>query len=241
MDLQQLSEQIKNLDSKVWAAILAAIASLIATLLNYINQRKILRIQSRSLENTINEQKKNQYYCQLKDFYYPFKHYLSESARLYIVFRSGLPKDFRTLLYLIDNNYLFTDASGNKQAATISQKKMKILNEILVIEDELCKLIIEKGGIIDDESLCDIYMPNKNITDIVLNFDPNQPQDLPKDISLLSLFMVHCKLMKLAINGELEKDNIGIYMNYVYPRELNKKLDENIKKIKNNIDSIKKI
>lgn len=239
MDLQQLSEQIKNLDSKVWAAIIAAIASLIVAVLNFINQRKTLKIQSDTLANTINEIKISQYSRQLEEFYYPFKTYLSESARLYMVFRNGLPQDFRTLIYLIDNNYLFTDVSGNRQPVIISPKKMKIMNEIIAIEDKLYNLIISKGGIIEDEALCDIYTPNKNITDIVLNFDPNQPQNLPNNISLLSLFMVHCKLIKLAFDGELEKDNIEIYKIFVYPRELNQKLDDNIRLIKEEIELLR--
>jgi hypothetical protein len=156
-----------------------------------------------------------------------------------MIFRNGLPEDFRTLIYLIDNDYLFTNVTGEKQPVKISEKKMKIMKEILAIEENLNNLIILKGGIIEDEALCDIYTPNKNITDIVLNFDPNLPANLPENISLLSLFMVHCKLIKLAYDGELEKDNIEIYQSFVYPRELNNKIDENIEIIKKEVKKLK--
>jgi hypothetical protein len=244
--MTELLEKISKLNTTVVAALIAALASLFVALLNFIIQRKTLKIQTDNYRvqtivnanNAIN-QKVVSLEKQIEEFYKPFKAYLTESAYLYKIFRAGLPKGFRALIYLIDNDYLFDDNNGNKVKAILDQKNLRILENILQIEDKLYDLIIQKGGIVEDETLYKKYMPNSNITDVFTNFDINQPGNLPQDIGLLNLFMVHRTLMKLAKNGELAKANIDIYKDFVYPRELNLKIDQNIEILYNEIKTLK--
>lgn len=247
MDTTEIINKLNSLHYSIIAAMIAAFAALIVAIINYRAQRKAIKVQEKlaalqtSLgENSLTKDKILDLQKQLEEFYKPFKAYLTESAFLYKVFRAGQPEQFRTLIYLIDNDYQFGDGEGqNLRRAKFSSNNEKLIDRILEIESKLYDLIVQKGGIVEDKILYDKYSPNANITDIFADFDPNMPEKLPTNISLISLFMVHYSLMKLAKDKQLDKEKIDVYKNFVYPRELNHRIDENIEKLSMEISSLK--
>jgi hypothetical protein len=253
MDIHQLLDQLKSLNTTVIAALIAAVVAfivgvfnLVIGILSYKNQKKGVKIQkdtydlqSTTQKNGLITQEIDKLQKEIEEFYIPFHSYLSQSFWLYSNLRQNLPSEFRALIYLIDNDYLFKDKDGSSKKVTFGQSQNEILKEIFVIEDKLRDLIVRKEGIITDKSLIMTYTPNNAVTDVFSNFDPNRPQDLPKDIGLLDLFIVHCTLLKLANNNLLDKVNIDAYKNFVYPRELNKKIKDNIISLNSKISTLR--
>lgn len=240
MDIQSITEQLIKLDNKIIAALIAAIVSIIIAVLNYLNQRKALKLQARQLSNIEKESKIEKIQKQLNDFYVPFDQYLSKTTEYYKNFRNGLPKEFRTLVYLIDKNATFENSEGNFEKVNLNDDKSKILRVIISIQEELQKLIIEKSSIIDDPFLIKSYNPDTSITDIKLLIDKEQPSSIPKEIGMLTLFSMHIDYLKMAFNGQIDKSELKIIKNYVYPRELNNKIKNNIKDLRNKISELSK-
>lgn len=231
MDNQTVIEQIQQLDTKIIAALIAALVSVFIAFLNYILQRKSLNLQEKSFVSQMNDKRRENIKRQLNEFYNPFNYYLTKSAEYFKTFRNGLPKEFRTLEYLIDKDREFEDSNGKFIKVKLDSKRLKILEQIMLIEDKLKELIIEKGGLVEDEVLAKKYIPDPRYTDINLNYDSERPDEIPKDIGLLALFSIHIDFLKMAYNGELDKEHFNVLKNYVYPRELNKRIDDNMNKL----------
>lgn len=231
MDFQNIAEQLKSIDSKVWAALIAAITSVIATITTAIIQIYILKRNRK--DTKIAHLRK-----QLEEFYVPFDQYLSRTTEFYKNLRNDLPKEFRTLVYLIDNDALFEDSLGNKVKVKLSEDKLKLLEKIISIQEKLNSLIIEKSSLITDETLVKNYNPDKSITDIKLFIDKEAPSSIPKEIGLLTLFSVHIEYMRMARNGELNKEDLPTIEKYVYPRELNNKIKANINNLRRKIQEL---
>ncbi len=247
MRIEELESEIKKLDSKVVLAIIASITAIIASIgtiviaiCNYSVQRKNYKL-SKDNSIAIQTQKKiDEIRRQLEEFYYPFQSLLSESERLYSLFRYGQPKDFRTLTYLIDNNYQFDNANGGVSPVHLNKNQFKILDSIMEITQQCSNLINSKGSLVTDSSLRKPYIPDRNITDVLFNYDPNEPYPSPANPNLLSLFNTHHHLLKLAQKRSLEKGHIDALKNYVYPRELNKKIDYNILNLEGELNELEK-
>jgi hypothetical protein len=253
MNLNELENQIKELNTTVLSALIAAsvaflvgIFNLIVGVMNFRNQKKALIIQSNTYSLQSNSQANakitseiSSLQKQLEEFYIPFNSYLSQSYGLYSHLRANLPTEFRALIYLIDNDYVFKDKDGAEKKVSFNEAQKQILNELIAIEEKLKDLVINKEGLINDNSLLMAYAPDSSQTDVFMNFDPNRPQNLPKDMGLLDIFLVHITLIKLAQKGVLEKGNINSYKDFVYPRELNTKIKANIISIKAEISSLK--
>jgi hypothetical protein len=238
MDLKILSEQLKDLDSKIIVALIAAIVSIIIAALNYLVQRRSIKIQrnsvslqARQIENIEIENKEKKIKKELDEFYIPFDIYLSESSEYYKFFREGLPTEFRTLIYLVDKDTKFKKADGTYEKVYIKEDRMKIFEEILKNLDNLHRLIIEKSSIIEDTELIRSYSPDSNITDISFIADEERPSSIPNDIGMLAFFLTHIKFLKLAYNNQIDKSRLDNVRRYVYPRELNKKIKGNIREL----------
>lgn len=238
METQPIIDQLKNLDTKIVAALIAAIVSLIVAFLNFLNQRKALKLQEQQLLSINIDNKRKPLEKQLNEFYIPFDQYLSFTTELYKNLRNGLPKEFRLLVYLIDNETLFDDGNGNKVKAILGKEKLIILDKIIKKQEDMYRLILEKSCFITDKVLVKDYHPNTSITDVKILTDPNSPNSIPNEVGLLTLFSVHIEYMKMARNGELKKDDLEIVKNYVFPRELNNRIKENIIKIQEEIKNL---
>jgi len=238
MQQEDVLELLKSLDSKVWAAIITASIAMIAALLNFWNQRKAIKLQGKQLAILQRDKKIEKIRKKLDDFYNPFDLLLSKVAELYKVFRNGLPNDFRTLVYLVDKDTIFTNKDGTKSKVELSDDKIVLLTHIINGLEDLEKHILKRSSVIDDSRLTKSYKPDSRITDIELLMDPEQPSSIPKDIGLFTLFIAHVHYMNSAFNGDLNKSDLALIENYVFPRELNKIIKENIINLKEEIKSI---
>ncbi|MEI8047162.1 MAG: hypothetical protein WCI92_07270 [Bacteroidota bacterium] len=239
MEIQTLSEQINNLDSKVWAAIIAALATLVVAVLNFINQKKTLQIQTAAFLSATKEKKIQSLQNQLEGFYLPFNRYLTATTELYKHIREGLPKEFRTLVYLVDKEAQFKDSAGVPQKVTLADEKLKMIDRIITIQEKLQTLIIEKSFLVDNEVLTKDFTKDKRITSVKLFFDKEAPSSIPEKIGLLDFFNTHMDYIKMAKAGELRKADMATIELYVFPREINKIIQERIAEIEIKIKEIK--
>ncbi|MBO0356018.1 hypothetical protein J0656_18515 [Muricauda ruestringensis] len=238
MQQEQILEQLNSLDTKIWAAIIAALVSVLVAYLNYRNQKRALRLQQQQIDILQNDKKIEKLRNRLDGFYYPFDLLLSKSTELYKIFRNGLPREFRTLVYLIDKNTKFEDSDGEFKQVELSDEKMNILNHIIDSLSGLEDLINSKSSLVDDKRLTMAYEPNSKITDIKLPVDSERPTSMPNDIGLFTLFIVHVHYLKSAFKGEVAVSDLELVKNYVYPRELNGIIKENIASLKAKINEI---
>ena len=240
MQQEKILEQLDNLDAKIWAAIIAASISIIVAYLNYRNQKRALKLQEQQINILQNDKKIEKLRNRLDGFYYPFDLLLSKVTELYKIFRNGLPREFRTLIYLIDEGAEFEDSDGTLKKVTLSEEKMNTLSHIIDSLSDLEDLIRSKSSLVSDKRLTMLYEPNSSITDIQLPVDVERPSSMPKDIGLFTLFIVHIHYLKSAFKGEISKKDIELVKNYVYPREMNSIIKENISQLKKEIELLSK-
>ena len=208
-----IKDFLENLDTKIIAALVAAIASVLVSLANIWHNRKMHTATLANIQKEARIQKlierRNLLYKKLTEFYLPLNSMINRSKNLYKLFVEGKPdsKEFRVLTHLLKPETVYSD--GRK--ITFSQNDKALLKQIIEIGANIRKLIDEKGGLIEDEELIGVYKPNSEITDVFLK----------EDVTLLSLIYTHYSVIQLAFEGDLtgEADK---FENFVYPRELNK-------------------
>lgn len=206
------------MDAKIisaWVVFLGTlIVSGITLLQNYLIRKDTKKEEKRKriIEEKINYEKK------LNEFYIPLKHYLENSKTLFKIFIRDKPKGFRTLTYLLDPNQLYA-----KSIVTLSEADKAILDKIFEIGLKIEKLIYEKSYIIgDDEEFVNNYIPRDEYSHL--------PYE--KEMTILSLLVSHIVVIRLAYNNKLKDANIKTYESFVFPNEINLRVDEKISFLK---------
>lgn len=151
-----------------WVSIASIAASVIVVLVSLWNNRVALRSSEKNVERTLAsnrentemtlhskriEEKKDEIYKKLNEFYGPFYQLRAKSQLLYHKFveryksqaaESNQP--FRTLTYLLDGG-------------TVEGNEKMLLDEIIKIGEKCEALIHDKAGLIDDEDLRTKWLP----------------------------------------------------------------------------------
>jgi hypothetical protein len=196
-----------------------------------LNESKKLSRETK-VEISINNLKEKRNYIsqKLNEFYYPLRNYLNVSKSFSEILKSGKPAEFRTLLYLLNPDQEYKDQGK----IILSDNDKAILKQIFKIGFEIEKLISEKSVIIDDPEFISRYEPNPGFDDVVIS----------EDMPILTLAQNHLSIIRLAFEGGLKHEEEK-YRSYVYPRELNKRVDDKIaellKKISEYNEEIRKL
>jgi hypothetical protein len=154
------------------------------------------RISKKALDSSIKDGERKDIHEKLNKFYGPFQQLLNKNNKLYELFNPE--GKFRTLTELL-NGRKFKGNSG------------KLLKEIVEIDRQLEKLILDHGGLIDDEEMLEIL------------------------VEAATHFNLLIKAYEKTIEGET-----GKFKKYVYPRKLGEKIDEQIKKMKKRLEVLNK-
>ncbi len=145
------------------------------------------------------EDERKEIYSKLNEFYGPFQQLNQKNFMLYGLFRVGKDENFRTLTALLEGKKF----EGNDK---------QLLEQIILNDKELEKLIISKSGLVDDGELREI----------------------------LAKATTHFNVISLAYTGNLKHEPLR-FSGYVYPRELEGKIEEQIVKLKKRLVEINKI
>lgn len=198
----------------------ALITAIIASYINYTNTKKTLLENKRAEKRKLKEKA-------LNEFYGPLLSYLNSVEALFNVFRANKPKDFRTLTHLLNPSQTYL-INGQSVQISLSKSDKTILNEVIEIEKKIEELVLTKAGLVDDEELMFVYVPNPKVTDVDLKEDK---------LSLLAVAITHFRILRLAYEGKLD-DNIERYKKFVYPRELDIKIRNKIKSLQNELKNL---
>lgn len=210
---------------KIFPAIIAAIAAFTVAVIGFtVNTWSVLK----QIKEKKKEERRKEIYKMLNDFYGPFQSYLNTSKELSKLLFVGKPKEFRTLTYLLDPNQKYRDQNGQETSVVLDTVDNELLKEIVEIGAKLESLIVEKAGLVDDVVLRYDYKPSVSITDVKL-----------KDNGLLTFAKVHFHLIRLASQGKLRGD-VTRFQDYVYPRELNNKIETKITELQKELNLLSK-
>ena len=156
----------------------------------------------------------------LNEFYYPLKKYLDTSKSFSEILKSDKPKGFRTLLHLLNPDIEYEEVGK----IMLTKNDQAIINQIIKIGFEIEKLITEKSGIIDDIEFTKPYKPSPEFSDVIIS----------NEMSILTLAVNHIRIIRLAFENGIKSD-VQKYVSYVYPRELNQKVEIIIQKLEREI------
>lgn|SRR5574341_36981 len=145
------------------------------------------------------DDERKEIYKKLNEFYGPFQQLRNKSTNLYRLFTIGKDADFRTLIALLDDE-------------KFNDNDKKLIEEIINIDRQLEKLIIDKSGLIDDENIA----------------------------LLLGRASAHFTIISLAYTGVL-RGEIERFKSYVFPRELDGMIEEYIKQLKQRLIAINQV
>jgi hypothetical protein len=180
--------------------------------------------------NTKNEEiKKRQeiIHKQLSEFYVPLMSYMQTSKALSKQLYNDKPEDFNLLTYLLDNNYNFK----NNTKVSLSEKEKELLVVVMSLSDDISKLLIEKGGLAEDERLTIKYVPNKEKTNVILSEEN-------KNMGLIGYLLSHYKIMKSAHENQIS-GNVDYFKQFRFPREIGDILKENYDKLNKELKETK--
>lgn len=162
-----------------WPSIISSTgAVLVGIIAIYYSYRQF----SKTIKSKIEEEKRQDIYKQLNEFYGPLLQLRKKSNLLYTKFRASFIQEhpnFSTLTYLLNNGAI----SGNEKV---------LLDEIINIGIQCEKLIHEKSGLIGDDNLRNNVLPRVTAHFLVLRLayqniligEPDKYQDLvfPRDL-----------------------------------------------------------
>ncbi|MEQ9103550.1 MAG: hypothetical protein RIE53_02510 [Rhodothermales bacterium] len=155
----------------------------------------------------------------LSKIYGPLNTYLNTLKVLHQVLVMGKPDGFRTLTHLVNPKTQYVQ-NGKKVMVTLSAADYSLIDSIIDIEKKVEELVLANSGLIDEPSLALNYVPDPRFTDIELGYET----------SLLALALVHFRLLDLvrhnSANLVFSDEALSAY---VYPRELNVKLQAKIR------------
>ncbi|NEU09377.1 hypothetical protein GZH53_13715 [Flavihumibacter sp. R14] len=149
---------ISNFDWATWVSSVGAIlVGLGAIYFSYLQFKNTLRAKK-------DEEKRGDIYKKLDEFYGPLLQLRNKSNLLYEKFTSFYTPNnpnFSTLLYLLDGN----DVIGNEKV---------LLDEIIKIGEQCERLIHEKSGLIDDDTLRNSIFPQVTTHFLILRLAYNK-------------------------------------------------------------------
>jgi hypothetical protein len=148
--------------------------------------------------NKKNDDERSEINKKLYEFYAPFEQLRGKSNRLYNLFFETKDKNFRTLTAILKGE-VFSD--NDKQ----------LLEDIINIDKQLEKMIIEKSGLIDKPDLRD----------------------------LLVKAATHFHIISAAYDGKINGES-DRFLEYVFPRELDEKISTEISFLKAKLEELNK-
>lgn len=224
-DMENLPNLIESLDTKIWAAIIAAVATffvgLLSLILNYRTHKEQISERKR-------EERRKEIYKKLNEFYGPFQSYLNTSKEFYKIFVVGKPAGFRTLTYLLDPEQDYDFGNGKFDKVVLNDTDKQLLEQIFHIGNKLEDLIIEKAGLVDDPELRYDFKPDEKLTDVSLEGN-----------GLLAFAKTHFQLIRLAYSGNF-KGEVERFKDYVFPKQLPIKIENRIQKLQSELKELKK-
>ncbi len=208
-------------DPKVWAPWLAFIGALIVCCINAW-QSYLIRKQNRNahkrqgfLETKLFYEKK------LNQFYIPLRHYLENSKTLFKLFTKNKPNGFKTLTHLLEPHHKFDNS-----IVELNYSDRSIFEKILEIGEKMENLIYEKGFLAgDDEEFVGKYVPREKYSKL--------PYE--EDMTILSLLVTHIIVIRLAYQNKLGDAGVKYYEAFVFPNEVNVRVEEKIKELREKI------
>lgn len=233
-----MQEELKFLEllsePRVFAALITAVPTLLIAL--SVGIFTLYRYKKDSKENRNILIK-----TQLNEFYSPILSYLNTSHTLYMILKANKQEDFVLLIYLLNT----------KERDNLSDSDHELIKEILRILKKVESLIIKKSGLISDTSLKFTYDDKlyKEKLENLKNILINQNKDIKKyiygemeDLSLLSHFLINYRLLDLAYNKKLIKDNssanvIAFAETFTFPKDINNKIRDNILELQKELNS----
>jgi len=102
----------------------------------------------------------------------------------------------------------------------------ELLAQIFEVGQKMENLIVEKAGLVDDPELRFNYKADPLVTDAEI-----------EGSGLLTFVKAHFQIIRLAAMGKLRGET-GRFKNYVFPREINIKIENNIQKLQNELTQL---
>jgi len=200
------------MSATILTAIITASVAFVIGILNYFHNQRILKEQRRA-------DRRKSIVKKLNEFYGPLVSYLNVVKALYRIFSANKPEEFRTLSYLLNPKQEYNSDNGNI-TITLTDSDYKLLNEIIEVERQIEILIIQKAGLIDDDTL---MFDDCN--------DPLKKDPQVEKLSLLSVAVTHFRVLRLAAEGHFLGENER-FTDFEYPKDLDNKLQERIDELK---------
>lgn len=221
------------MESGTGSVIGASIAATVAVgvgILTVLNNRQTLKETKAQNRRTINEirtgERRRQLNAALSELLIPLHSYLGASYALYKIFSAGKGR-IVTLIYLLDpEGYVFNGVPGGLR---LTDADKKILEEIIDVGKRIEDLLMAKGGLVDDPILNKEYTPDPAKTEA-------RPEVL-KGLGLFAIAIAHFRVLRLAYSGAI-KGEIDRYKDFMYPRELNDKVYDAIRKTKAELQAL---
>lgn len=206
------------MDVKLTAVLISASVALTIGFLTYFHNRSTQKEQKRS-------DKRKGIVKRLNEFYGPLASYLNVTKALHKIYSANKPKGFRTLTYLLNPDQEY-ESENRKIKITLNESDKELLKEIIKVEKQIEKLIIEKAGLIDQNALMFDYLQDPLQTDVKL-----------EDLSLLAIAITHFRVLRLANKGYFKGEG-SRFKNFVYPKELDIKLQERIEELRSELEKL---
>ena len=201
-------------------SLISATIALTIGVMTWLHNRATLR------EQLISERRKS-IAKMLNEFYGPIISYLNVTKALFRLFAAGKPKGFRTLTHLLNPDQEYEVPNGRVRVE-LSRNDMQLLEELIDVEKKIESLVVEKGGLVDDERLMFEYLPDVRYTDVELE---------KGELSLLALLITHFRVLSLAYSGRI-KGEVARYKDFVYPREIDAVLRGNREQLHRELDQL---
>ncbi|PNW27809.1 hypothetical protein [Formosa algae] len=202
-----------------WVAFGGTMIVAALTLWNNYNIREDSKKEQKRLRLVETKLKHQQ---KLSEFYIPLRHYLENSKTLFKIFMKDKPERFRTLTYLLNPSQKYGDENIN---VLLNENDKSILAKVFEIGEKIEDLIYNKSYLIgDDNEFVKAYSPREKYKDL--------PYE--KDMTILSLLISHIVVIRLAYDGKLI-GSTAKFEGFVFPNEINIRVDEAIKKLNTKI------
>nr|WP_321411422.1 class I SAM-dependent methyltransferase [uncultured Carboxylicivirga sp.] len=211
---------------KTLAIFIPLIIAAISLAFNVRKNIKEFKYNLQLLEEQKITDKRKEIGRKLNEFYGPFIQNLKKSSTLYraLLENKENKKEFRLLdIFLVE-----------EKRNTLSDNDWVLIKEIIQIGKNQQKLIEEKGGLIDDPTLCNYYVDLKSMDKY-----PFDRRDL-HNIGLIPRVNAHYRILYLAYKRKLKGDPER-FRDYVFPRWLSMEVERRIFELQNELAMLRSI
>lgn len=213
---------MSSFSTPVIASMIAFLGTITVACISIYNNRKTTKENRKFVERTDLVEKRKEIEKKLNEFYIPLRNYLEQSKTLFKIFMKDKPKDFRTLTYLLNPQQKYGD---QKVTVHLNQNDKALLNIIIEIGERIESLIHEKGYLIgDDVEFVGNYQPGEGYKHI--KYD--------NDLNLINLLISHIITIRMAFKEEI-KGQVDKFEGFVFPNEINSKINTKIKCLETSI------